>query len=217
MPIDFYYVPGSAPCRAVLLAAKAVGVELNLKHVDLMKGEQMTPEFIKLNPQHTVPTIDDNGFSLWESRAIMTYLASQYGKNDALYPKDPKKRAMIDQRMYFDMGTLYARFGDYYYPVIFAGAAYDPAKLAKCQEALQFLDTFLSTSPYVAGDCLTLADLTILSTVTTYEVVGFDLSPYTNVNKWLAKAKAEAPCYEEANGKNVMLFKALFDQMTKGK
>lgn len=44
----------------------------------------------------------------------MTYLASAYGKNDSLYPKDLKKRAIVDQRLYFDMGTLYAAFGAYY-------------------------------------------------------------------------------------------------------
>lgn len=48
MPIDLYYLPGSAPCRAVLLAAKALGVELNLKLTDLMKGEHLTPEYIKV-------------------------------------------------------------------------------------------------------------------------------------------------------------------------
>lgn len=69
---------------------------------------------LQLNPQHTIPTIDDNGFSLWESRAIMTYFVNQYGKDDTLYPKDPKKRALVDQRLYFDIGTLYARFGDLY-------------------------------------------------------------------------------------------------------
>nr|XP_023020999.1 glutathione S-transferase 1-like [Leptinotarsa decemlineata] len=118
MGIDFYYVPGSAPCRNVLLAAKAIGVELNLKLTDLMKGDHLTPEFIKINPQHTIPTLNDNGFALWESRAIMTYLQEQYGKDDSLYPKDPKKRALVDQRLYFDIGTLYSRFADYYVSIL---------------------------------------------------------------------------------------------------
>lgn len=48
MTIDFYYVPGSAPCRAVRLAAAAVGVNLNLKHTDLMSGAHLKPEFIKV-------------------------------------------------------------------------------------------------------------------------------------------------------------------------
>lgn len=66
MPIDLYYLPGSAPCRSVLLVAKALGLELNLKPTNLMEGEHLKPEFIKMNPQHTIPTINDDGFALWE-------------------------------------------------------------------------------------------------------------------------------------------------------
>lgn len=101
------------------------------------------------------------------------------------------------------------------YPVIFGGASYDPAKLSKIEEAFKFLDTFLEGQEFAAGNELTLADLTLVSTVSTFDVLNFDLSPYKNVTRWYAKVKATAPGYEEANGKNVIAFKQLVDQMTK--
>nr|CAD7406795.1 unnamed protein product [Timema cristinae] len=167
MTIDFYYIPGSAPCRIVLLTAKAVGVDLNLKLTNLFTGEHLKPEYIKLNPQHTVPTLNDNGFILTESRAIAGYLADQYGKNDSLYPKDPKKRAVVDQRLYFDIGTLYQRFSDYYYPIAFAGAPADAEKLKKLEEAFGFLDKFLEGQEWAAGNKITLADISLVATVST--------------------------------------------------
>lgn len=72
-----------------------------------------------MNPQHCVPTLNDDGFCLWESRAICAYLVNKYGKDDSLYPKDPKVRGMVDQRLYFDAGTLYARFADYFVSIVF--------------------------------------------------------------------------------------------------
>ena len=84
--------------------------------MNLTEKEHLTPEFIKINPQHTIPVLIDDGLVLCESRAILTYLVEKYGKDDSLYPKDPRARAIVNQRLYFDMGTLYQRFGDYYYP-----------------------------------------------------------------------------------------------------
>ncbi|KAK9881163.1 hypothetical protein WA026_014511 [Henosepilachna vigintioctopunctata] len=217
MTIDLYYINGSAPCRAVLLAAKALGIDLNLKYLDLMKGEHLTPEFIQINPQHTIPTLVDNGFVLWESRAIMAYLVSQYGKDDSLYPKDPKQRAVVDQRLYFDLGTLYARYAEYYYPVYFGSGTFEPAKLERIKEAFNFLNVFLENQEFAAGNNLTIADFALISTVSTFEASGFDISPYPNVLNWCKKVKTTAPGYEEANEKNLLVFKQMIEQIMKNK
>ena len=58
-----------------------------------------------MNPQHTIPCMKDGDFCLNESRAIATYLITKYGKDDKLYPKDVVTRAIVDQRLYFDMGN----------------------------------------------------------------------------------------------------------------
>ncbi|XP_014213707.1 uncharacterized protein LOC106643189 [Copidosoma floridanum] len=215
MPVDLYYVPGSGPCRSVRMVAAAVGVELNLKLTDLTAKEQLKPEFIKMNPQHTVPTMNDNGFYLWESRAICTYLCDKYAKNDSLYPKDPKQRAVINQRLYFDMGTMYQSFADYYYPQVFGGAPADKDKLEKCNEALGYLENFLEGQNYVAGNSLTVADLVLTSSVSNFTIVDFDMSKFKNVTKWLARMEKEAPKYEETNGEGLKAFKALIDNLMK--
>ena len=207
--MDFYYLPGSAPCRSVIMTAKALGLDLNKKLLNLQAGEHLKPEFLKINPQHTIPTLVDAGFALWESRAIMVYLAEKYAKTDSLYPKCPKKRAVINQRLYFDMGTLYKSFADYYYPQIFAKAPADPELYKKMETAFDFLNTFLDGQAYAAGDSLTLADIALVATVSTFEVAGFDFSKYPNVAKWYENCKKVTPGFEE-NWAGCLEFKKYF-------
>jgi len=199
MGIDLYGLPLSAPCRAVLLAGKNLDVDINFKPCNIMAGENMTPEFLKMNPQHTIPTMDDNGFYLSESRAMLQYLVNAYGKTDAFYPKDPKKRAVVDQRLLFDMGTLYHRFGDAYYPVIIHGQKFDAEKLKKFEEGLGFLETFLKATKYVAGDTMTIADFTIMATLSTAEVSSHDFSKFPLITAYIAKCKTEMKGYQELN------------------
>lgn len=207
--MDFYYLPASAPCRSVQMTAKAVGVELNLKYLDLMAGEQLKPEFVKINPQHTIPTLDDNGFALWESRAIMTYLVDKYADNDALYPKEAAARALVNQRLYFDMGTLYQRFADYYYPTIFAKQPANPDNFKKMEDAFAFFEIFLDGHKWAAGEALTVADIALVATVSTYDVAGFDISKYANVSRWYAACKETIPGYD-INEEGMEAFKKFF-------
>ncbi|KDR11943.1 Glutathione S-transferase 1-1 [Zootermopsis nevadensis] len=217
MTIDLYYLPASSPCRSVLLTANAVGVQLNLKFLDLFKGEHLTPEFLKLNLQHTVPTLNDNGFLLSESRAIMCYLVEQYAKDDSLYPKDPKKRSLVNQKLYFDSSTLNQRSLDYYAPIMFGGAKPDPEKYSKLEEAYEFFNKYLEGQAWAAGDHLTIADFALVATVSSSEILGFDVTKYPNVSKWLAKAKKTIPKYEELNHAGCLEYKKLYDSRTKGK
>lgn len=210
MGIDFYYAPISGPCRSILVLAKHLGIEMNLIKMDLIVAkDQLKPEFVALNPQHCIPTMVDNGFVLWESRAILEYLVQKYG-NGKLYPSDLQQRAVVSQRLYFDACTLFQRFIDYYYPQWMLKLPADAEKQKKVEEALNFLDIFLTKSEYVAGNEPTIADITIGVTVGNFDVLGFDLAPYKNVEKWFKKVN-EIPGFE-INEQGRHEFKKVIDE-----
>jgi glutathione S-transferase len=100
----------SPPSRAVLITAQALGIELELKNVDLAKGEHRRPEYLQLNPLHTVPTLIDGETIITDSHAINAYLVRKYSSDDKLYPRDHSKRALVDQRLHFDTGILFNSF-----------------------------------------------------------------------------------------------------------
>ncbi|XP_065723162.2 uncharacterized protein [Drosophila suzukii] len=208
--MDFYYSPRGSGCRTVIMVAKALGLELNKKLVNTIDKDQLKPEFVKLNPQHTIPTLVDNGLSIWESRAIAVYLIEQYGKDDSLFPKDPRKQALVNQRLYFDMGTLYDSFAKYYYPLFHTGKPGSDEDFKKIETSFEYLNIFLEGQDYVAGDQLTVADIAILSTVSTFDIVDFDLSKYPNVVRWYANAKKVTPGWDE-NWSGLLQLKAVFD------
>lgn len=179
------------------MTAAALNVKLNIKNVDFEAKEHLQPEFLKINPQHTVPTLIDNGFILWESRAICLYLIEKYGKDNSLLPKEPKTQAVINQRLQFDLGTLYKPLGDYYFAA-FYGIVANPEDFKKLQNAVELLNTFLENTGFVAGtQALSIADLVIFSTVGVLEVAKFDLTPYPRVQKWLKMMKETAPGKEK--------------------
>ncbi|XP_068157672.1 glutathione S-transferase D5-like [Drosophila tropicalis] len=207
--MDLYYSNTSSANRSVLMVAKALGLKLNVKVLNVQRGDQLKPEFVRINPQHTVPTLVDNGFALWEARAILTYLVEKYAKTDSLYPKDPKQRALVNQRLYFDIGTLNQSFMDYYYPIFHSKPA-DPEAFKKVESAFGFLDIFLEGQEFVAGKQLTLADISILATVSTFDIFKFDIKKYPNVDRWYTNTKKVTPGWEE-NWKSLTDMKAALD------
>ncbi|KAJ2947660.1 hypothetical protein O0L34_g17464 [Tuta absoluta] len=198
-PIKLYYLPPSPPCRAVMMTAKVLGLDLDLVMTNIMEGAHMTPEFLKMNPQHTIPTMDDNGFILWESRAIMAYLVNAYGKDDSIYPKNPRQRALVDARLNFDVGTLFPRYLALYLPILFRGEEYNEEAAGKLTEALGWLNTMLDGRAFVAGESLTIADISIIITITNLNEFGFDMAAHDNVLKWFERTKTELEPYGYAD------------------
>lgn len=203
MTIDLYYMPASAPCRSIRMAAAALGIELNLIEIDLLKGQHMTPEYLAINPQHTIPTLVDNGFVLSESRAILAYLADRNGGAGAstIYPTDPQKRAIINQRMYFDMGSVYHNFGAYFYPLIFSSDAVpDQDAYAKTQLTLGYLNGFLQGNTFVAGgEQYTIADMTLYASLSTFvhaDGMKLKADEFVNVQRWMEKCEQVLPGIE---------------------
>ncbi|KAH8246887.1 hypothetical protein KR032_002727, partial [Drosophila birchii] len=210
--MDLYCAPYVSACRNVLMVAKALGLELNKKTISTLKGEQLSPEFIKINPQHTIPTLVDNGFILWESRAIAIYLVEKYGKDDSLYPKDPQIQAVINQRLYFDHSNMYGSLAAYYFKVFLTGKVGSEEDFKKSTVTFEFLNSFLEGQDYLAGDHLTLADIAILSNVANFDVLGFNISKYPNVARWYANAKKVTPGWDE-NWEGALDLKKRFDEI----
>lgn len=212
--MDFYYNAASGPCRAVLMTAETIGVKLNKIPVDLRKGEHLTPEYLKINPQHTVPTLVDNGFSVWDSHVIMIYLVEHYANVDSLYPACVQKRGLINQRLYFDV-DLYSVIWSYFSGTILKKTPYDPEILDKLKTQLEFFNTMLGDNEFAVGESLTLADLSLLATVTTLDVFStlpefeVNIKQYGNIEKWYEHIKVVVAGYQQ-NLKDILSIKKYF-------
>ncbi|XP_017041070.1 glutathione S-transferase D1-like [Drosophila ficusphila] len=209
--LDFYYMLYSGPCRSILMTARALGIELNKKEVDLDAGDHLKPEFVKINPQHTIPTLVDGDFAIWESRAILIYLVEKYDKDNTLYPKDLKERAVVNHRLFFDLGTLNQSYVYYYYPQLFEEVKRpaDPVHLKRIEAAFEMFNTLLEGQLYAALNRLTVADIALLATVSNFEITEYDFKKYANVVRWYENAKKVVPGWEE-NWEGCEIYKKLY-------
>lgn len=88
---------------------KYLNLECELKVVNLLAGEQNSEEFVKLNPARKIPVFVEDDFVLTESRAILAYLVSSRKAGSDLSPTDPKARALVDQRLYYDATVVFLK------------------------------------------------------------------------------------------------------------
>jgi len=163
-------VYGRATSSNVQLVMWAIG-ELELPHERLdyghVHGGLDTPEYLAMNPHGVVPTVRDGDTVVWESAAILRYIAARYGDGGAFWPADPAARAGVDMWAEWGKTTLCAAFTVpiFWARVRTAAADRDEAALthaiARFETALDRLDAQVAVQPHVAGPDFTAADIVV--------------------------------------------------------
>nr|WEU75081.1 GSTe1 [Sitodiplosis mosellana] len=196
-----YNLDISPPVRSVKIIAKLLGLELEIRDIDMLGREHLKEPFIKINPEHTVPTLVDNGFVIWESHAICAYLVDKYAKDDSLYSKDLQLRARCNQRLFFDGSSLYMRLRDCSYYIYHGGKELSPQdKIDPIYAAYEILDAFLSSDPFLVGENLTIADICAAVTVLPLEIFApLKADKHRNICAWLNRVRQTIPFFDEMN------------------
>jgi len=166
--LTLYGRTSSSNVQKVLWLFQELG--LQYKRIDAGRSYPLNstnPEYLALNPNGLVPTLDDNGFILWESNAILRYVANAYAPDSAIYPRDNHQRALVEQ--WIEWGTpVMSTIGN-----IFKGLIRTPPEqrdmkqindgVASVNKSLKIWDAALTKSgtPYIVGSNLTIADIAL--------------------------------------------------------
>ncbi|XP_035037735.2 glutathione S-transferase theta-2 [Hippoglossus stenolepis] len=158
----------SQPCRALHIFLNCVRIPHRVQTVALRKGEHRTEDFTKLNPMQKVPVMVDNGFVLTESDAILKYLANKYDVPEHWYPRQPERRARVDE--YTAWHQSYTRphaakvfILEFLLPAQ-SGSPVDEVHLnhalSQLDDTLDKLESmYLRRQPFLCGDDISVADL----------------------------------------------------------
>jgi glutathione S-transferase len=192
--MKLYHNPFSPNVRRVRLTAAVLGIELEEKKLDFAKGEHKNPEYLALNPNGAVPTLVDGDFVLTESRAIMQYLAAKKPES-GLLPRDEATRADVTRWQFWDAAHFSPQMGTLAFEkVIKAMMGMGQPDGGKVQDALTnfrrfaaVLDKRLEGKQYVVGNALTLADLTIASSLMYSKQADVPLAEFPNVQAWFSR------------------------------
>lgn len=153
-----------------------------------------------MNPQHTIPVLNDNGIIVVDSHAIGAYLSEKYAKNDSLYPKDLAKRGLVDARLHFDSMFLFGRIRTLFEPILYDKCPELAAdKIEYIQKSWPLMEAFLQDAPYVCGNELTIADLCCIASVSSIDTIAtIDDKKFPKFIGWIDRMK-KLPYYDEVN------------------
>lgn len=198
--MKIYGHPLSSCTRKALIVAAEKGAALELIPVDVLGGEHKQAAYLARHPYGVIPALDDDGFVLIESRAIIRYLDAVL-PGASLTPADPRARARMDQWMSIDQSYIAPKVSTLVVQHIVRphlGLPAEPEVIATAQrelgQALAPIDRALADARFLAGAAFSLADVSLMPYLAGVHLVGAHgvLADLRHVQRWWAEVSARA-------------------------
>ena len=190
----------SVNVKKALWAAEELGLKYQRVDAGMQFGVTKTPEYLRMNPNSLVPTIEDDGFVLWESHTIVRYLAAKHGMG-GLHPADLRTRA--DAERWMDWAFTFQRaMRDVFWGLVRTTAdkrdarAIEEGRVASNKLAAEVLERSLEGKAYVTGDTFTMGDIPIGCEIQRWMRVPIERPRLPNVEAWFNRLCAR-PAYQK--------------------
>jgi glutathione S-transferase len=198
--MKLYSMHNSNNCRRVNATIQHLGLDVEIVEPEMASLKK--PDYLAINPNGKVPALVDGDFKLWESRAIMQYLASKKPGN-ALWPNDAKKQADITRWQFWESSHLSKGTGAFafekLFKKIFMKQDPDPVALAAGEKEFHvwapILNGQLESNKFVTGSELTLADFSVGACFSYAEASGLPWGNYTHIKAWWGRL-SEVPAWK---------------------
>jgi GST-like protein len=190
-PIELYFYP-TPNGHKISAMLEELGIPYNVHIIHIGKGDQFSPEFLAISPNNKIPAIlDPEGpegkpISVFESGAILKYLATKFGK---FYPEDPREQVKVDEWLFWQVGGFGPMLGQNHHFAIYANEKIPYAIKRYRDETHRLygvLDKQLEGRDYIAGD-FSIADLAAIGWARGWERQGMDIKDFPNVAAWIER------------------------------
>lgn len=192
--LKLYDLERSGNCYKIRLLLSLIEKEYEKISVNVKAGDNETQEFLALNPRGQVPVIDDNGYVLWDSTAILVYLASAYGEESWL-PREHFEQAQVMQWLALEQnegryGLARARAVALKNPTAFARLGNMEECRDLAHQALRVLELRLNQTDWLVSKQISIADIACYPYVALAPEGGVDISKYQAVGAWINRIEA---------------------------
>ena len=190
--MKLYVFPPSTRVLGIVALKNHLALDCEIRSIDLGRGDQLTPEYLALNPNKKMPTLEDDGFVLWESNAILFYMAAKH-PDGGLWPSDLRGQADVLRWLawksaHWDAESVGMVAYEKTSKAVLGLGPPDPAFIARGEQNFArfaaVLNTALRGKTWLVGEQLTIADFSIGAQIPSAERMGLPVGKFSEILRW---------------------------------